>query len=176
VAVLVDLVHRRWNVPIVAELFDRAGAKFVTLVRATGASRSSIAASLTDLIALGYVCRNPGYGHPLRPEYLLTAAGERIAPACHALHTLLRKRGEEHLGFRKWTLPLVAAIGPEGRRFNELRHTLEIATPRAITLSLKPMLRHDWIKRPPAARDSPPVGYELRPKGRTVLDRLDGLY
>lgn len=173
---LVDLVHRRWNVPIVAELHRRSGAKFVALIAATGASRSSLSASLADLIALGYVRRNPGYGHPMRPEYLLTRSGEHIGPRCVALQELLRRRREEDFGFRKWTLPLVAAIGSEGRRFNELRHTLKVATPRAIALGLRPMLDQGWIRRPAIAGRPDSSGYELMRKGRTVLTRIDGLY
>ena len=40
-----------------------------------GLSRSMLTASLTQLIEAGWLQRNPGHGHPLRPEYVLTDAG-----------------------------------------------------------------------------------------------------
>ncbi len=34
-------------------------------------------------MALGLVIRNPGYGHPLRPEYILTPEGHAAAGDLH---------------------------------------------------------------------------------------------
>lgn len=175
-APLIELVHRRWNIPIIAELHRRSGAKFITLVNTLDVSRGSLSASLNDLIELGLVSKNPGHGHPMRPEYLLTEAGADIGEQCVALTRLLRKRGETELAFRKWTLPLVAAIGGEVRRFNEVRSVLTEATPRAITLGLKSLLGQRWAARTLIDDYPPAAGYELMPKGRTVLDRIDGLY
>ncbi|MCP6652244.1 hypothetical protein NL518_29540, partial [Klebsiella pneumoniae] len=69
---LPDLFHRRWMLPVLAELQRSRGCKFVTLVHRTGASRKAINDTIAALIRLGLVMHNPGYGHPLRPEYLLT--------------------------------------------------------------------------------------------------------
>lgn len=173
---LIELVHHRWNIPIVAELYSRSGAKFVTLVNSLGVSRGSLSASLDDLIGLGLVRRNPGHGHPMRPEYLLTDAGAEIGDQCLSLTRLMRKRNESELAFRKWTLPLVAAIGGEVRRFNEVRSRLRDATPRAVTLGLKSLLGQEWAQRSLLDEYPPAAGYRLMPKGRTVLDRIGGLY
>ena len=42
--------------------------------------------SLAHLIDIGLVIRNPGYGHPLRPEYLLTDNGRGVAESSERLH------------------------------------------------------------------------------------------
>ena len=44
------------------------------LQRRLDVTRDSLRRALDALIALGYVRRNEGYGHPLRPEYLITDA------------------------------------------------------------------------------------------------------
>lgn len=173
---LIDLVHHRWNIPILAELERSSGAKFVTLANRLGASRGSLTTSLGDLIEQGYVMRNPGYGHPMRPEYLLTPESEALGAHCLALSALVDRRNEAELAYRKWTLPLVAAMGEGARRFSEIRTTLgQAATPRAITLGLKSMLVEGWAARSLIDDFPPTAGYALRRKGLSVHDRLAGL-
>jgi DNA-binding HxlR family transcriptional regulator len=79
---LIELVHHRWNIPVIAELYRRSGAKYVTLVNSLDVSRASLSTSLNDLIDQGLVRRNTGHGHPMRPEYLLTEDGLVIGEHC----------------------------------------------------------------------------------------------
>ena len=173
---LVDLAHRRWSIPVIAELHRRRGAKFVTLVNALGVSRASLSTALNDLIELGFVARNTGHGHPMRPEYLLTAAGAAIGDHCAALVAAVRQRDESDLAFRKWTLPLVAAIGDDVRRFGEIRAALALATPRAVTLGLKSLLQSRWVDRRVIDAYPPAAAYALLPRGRRILTCVHGLY
>ena len=123
---LISLVQHRWNIPVIAELYRHSGTKFVTLINHLSVSRASLTASLGHLIDLGLVERNTGYGHPMRPEYLLTKDGTTIGADCCSLMRIVRRRDELDLAFRKWTLPLVAAIGQQNLRFNELRARMPI--------------------------------------------------
>lgn len=173
---LIELAHHRWNIAVLAELHRRSGAKFVTLVNSLEVSRASLSTSLSHLAELDLVRRNPGYGHPMRPEYLLTEHGSRVGEHCLALTQLLKRRDETDLAFRKWTLPLVAAIGDEVRRFREVQSALHDATPRAITLGLKSLLGKRWAARTLIDDYPPTAGYTLMPKGRTVLERIASLY
>lgn len=172
---LIELVHHRWNIPIIAELYKRSGSKFVTLAKALGVGRASLSASLNDLIELGFVMKNPGHGHPMRPEYVLTEAGKTIGEDCLRLRHLLRRRNEEDVAFRKWTLPLVAAIGDDTRRFNEVQLILPDASPRAIALGLKSMLAERWAQRSLIDDFPPTAGYTLLPKGKSVLGHVSQL-
>lgn len=173
---LIELVHHRWNIPVVAELHRRSGAKFITLANALDVGRGSLSTSLRDLIDQGWVMRNPGYGHPLRPEYLLTPAGKSIGEQCSALLRLVGDADQSDLAFRKWTLPLIAAIGSDMRRFNELRSVLgDEVTPRAVTLGLKTLLSGGWAERSLINDYPPAAGYSLTPRGRRVLDCLPKL-
>ncbi len=167
---LIALVHRRWNIPILAELHKQGGAKFVSLANALDVGRASLSASLNDLIELGLVVRNTGYGHPMRPEYLLTEAGRAFSEGCAELMRGLRTAPDVDLGLRKWTLPLVATIGTDVRRFSEVKAALPQATSRAIALALKAMSERNWIRRSLIDDYPPTAGYTLKPKGRRILE------
>src|SRR5262245_47973361 len=90
---LTVLFHRRWSVPILAELHrgdsHPGGSKFITLLNRLRISRDSLTATLGHLMHHDLVMRNPGYGHPMRPEYLLAEAGYDIAPGCVRLMKLV---------------------------------------------------------------------------------------
>lgn len=152
-----------------------AGAKFVTLRNRTGAARAPLIATLDHLMALGLVVRNTGHGHPMRPEYVLTEAGRTVGEPCVALATLIDGLGERDLAYRKWTLPIIAAIGERRRRFRDLRLTLAVASPRALTLGLKQLRDHRWIGRTLIDEYPPSAGYHLLGAGERVYARLGGL-
>ena len=169
---LVHLVARRWSIPVLARLHAGGGMKFVTLVHTLGVSRASLSATLNHLMVLGFVRRNPGHGHPMRPEYLLTDKGATLARHCAALDRTVARNGGADLAYRKWTLPLVAAIGDERVRFRELRFTLAEATPRAITIGLKQMVEEHWVDRFLIDDYPPAAGYHLLPRGERVWSCL----
>ena len=161
------LVHR-WNIAILAELERGAGAKFVTLANRLSIGRASLTRSLRYLVARGLVRRNTGYGHPLRPEYLLTPAGATVAPACLALATQVAKAGAAKAAYSKWGLPLLAAIGEGAVRFNALRGAVGVLTPRAQTLALKSLEAAGWVVRDVDAGYPPVVTYRASEAGRAV--------
>lgn len=170
---LIDLVHHRWNIPVVAEIHARSGAKFVTLANSLPIGRSALSASLHDLIALGIVTRNEGHGHPMRPEYVLTKVGEQLGVDCEELVRVVTRRRAGDIAFHKWTLPIVAAIGDQSVRFNEVRSALESASPRAVTLTIKSLLERKWIMRNIIDDYPPAAGYQLMATGRRILTCVD---
>lgn len=172
---LIGLVHHRWNILVIAELHRLSGAKFITLVHHLDVSRGSLSASLENLIELRFVQKNTGHGHPMRPEYLLTTQGVAIAADCLELVQVARRGDAVDLAFRKWTLPLLVAIGERKLRFNELRSTLRDATPRAIAIGLKALLQEGWVARTVVGDFPPTAAYDLRPKGRRVLACMDSM-
>lgn len=168
-ATLLRLVQHRWNIPILRLLHDQGGAKFVTLTKQLNISRSALSASLKYLIDAQWVMRNPGYGHPLRPEYLLHPAAEQLAATCHQVMMIIEKRNEEAVALKKWSLPIVAVIGPDKLRFNELRVALGNPTARAITLGIDLLYQHNWIA---TRRTESFSRYLLQPKSRQLANRL----
>ena len=169
---LVALFHNRWSVPILAELHRQRGSRFVTLTRTLGLSRESLRRTLAALIDSGLVGRNPGYGHPLRPEYVLTRAGEQLARACGPLVERLREGELEAVGLKKWSMPVVYALGEGPSRFSELRETLEGISPRALALALKDLERARVVDRR-VTDDYPPASvYRLTRTGRSLATLL----
>ena len=169
---LVALFHNRWSVPILAELHRQRGSRFVTLSRTLGLSRESLRRTLAALINGGLVGRNPGYGHPLRPEYVLTRAGERIAGACRPLVEQLRRANLEEVGLKKWSMPVVFALAEGPLRFSELRDRLEGVSPRALTLALKDLETVKLIDRRVTDDYPPATVYRLTKTGGPLAQLL----
>jgi len=170
---LAALFHHRWAAPVLAEL-ERAGggAKLVTLAARTGASRESVRRALAALEEGGYVRPNPGYGHPMRPEYLLTRSGRRLAPACRRLVEHLARIELEGLGLRKWSMPVVHALEGGGRRFRGLQRQLSRITPRALTRALKDLLAAGLLERRVGTGHPPEVAYLLTAPARRMVSLL----
>jgi DNA-binding HxlR family transcriptional regulator len=139
---LIALFHNRWSAPVLAELRRQRGSRFAALAGALGVGRESLRRSLDSLLALGLVARNPGYGHPLRPEYVLTERGEDVARRCSELLSTT----PDELFLRKWSLPVVAAL-TRPMRFSELRSSLPGVTPRALALALKDLQAAHVVER-----------------------------
>lgn len=177
------LFHRRWAPPLLAELLrgetGAGGARFITLANrlkrvnnGREISRESLKATLDFLIRHDYVMRNPGYGHAMRPEYLLAEAGYQIAPHCQALLTKLQTMRMPLLAQRKWTLPAVFAIGQGIGRFGELKAILPRITARALTLTLKQLIEAGAIDREIVNRYPPSTNYRLMASMRSLLPIL----
>jgi len=169
---LVALFHNRWSVPILAELHRQRGSRFVTLTRTLGLSRESLRRTLAALIDGGLVGRNPGYGHPLRPEYVLTRAGEALASACGPLVERLQRDDLEDVGLKKWSMPVVYALAEGPRRFSELRERLEGISPRALALALKDLEAAGLVDRRVTDDYPPATVYRLTEAGRPFADLL----
>jgi DNA-binding HxlR family transcriptional regulator len=162
------LVAGRWLVPLMALVGAEEGTRFAVMLTRLGLSRSALAASLAHLQEAGWLRRNPGHGHPLRPEYILTAAGAPVAAFCMKVMTERERLGLAPGQMPRWSLPLISRLGRDRARFSALRASLTPVTPRALSLTLKQMLSVDLIDR--ALEDEfPPIAiYGLTGRG----DRL----
>ena len=165
---LVALCHNRWSVPILAELHRQRGTRFVTLARTLGLSRESLRRTLAALIEGGLVGRNPGYGHPLRPEYVLTRVGAPVASACLPLVEMLRRKDLEEVALKKWSLPTILALTGGPRRFSELREALEGVSPRALALALKDLESAGLVERRVTSDYPPTTSYRLTGRARSL--------
>ena len=169
---LADLSHHRWAIPVLAEIDRTSGSRFVTLARRLDVSGESLRRTLASLQKDGLVSRNPGYGHPLRPEYVLTRRGRTIAPRCAAV--VEAARGQEAVVLKKWSLPVLALLG-QPRRFSDLRTGLPEATPRALTLALKELQAAGLVDRRVTEEYPPSALYEATPAGSALATRAAAL-
>ena len=150
---LIRLFHHRWSAPVLAELERQRGTRFVALARMLGVGRESLRRTLDSLIEQGLVERNEGYGHPLRPEYLLTGRGKDVARRCGELLALLD--GSAELVLRKWSLPVLVVL-QQPMRFSELRGSLPGITGRALALALKDLQQAGLVERRVDEQSYPP--------------------
>jgi len=169
---LADMCHHRWTIPILAELHRSGGCKFVTLVNRLRISRDSLRHTLRASMESGWVRRNPGYGHPLRPEYILTPAGKRRGDWCVNVVESLRRVGVERIMSRKWSLPIVYALAVGAMRFSELRAIWPELTPRALAVTLKELQVAEVIERRVVDGYPPATQYLLTLKGKTLAASL----
>ena len=153
---LVKLTSRAWALEILARMHDGVPGRQAPLLAAVGAGRTSFAASLDHLIRLGLLERNPGHGHPLRPELRLTAAGEVAAGLAARILQAVPDAGGAALLRRSWSAP-VLALTSRPRRFTELRAGLTPITDRALSVSLQRLEAQDWLHREFDLSDRRPV-------------------
>lgn len=172
---LMALFHRRWACPVMAELHRSEGAKFISLVQTLGANAGAMRQTLDELIDLGWIRRNPGYGHPLRPEYLLTRQGERLAPSCAELDRSMRALDIQETALRKWSMPTLYVIGDRPTRFSEVTDALNRATDRAVSIALKDLTGADLIERRLVDGSPPGSVYRTAPFGQPLLPILDSV-
>ncbi len=172
---LTVLFHHKWSVPVLAELHADSGAKFVTLIKRLGLSRDSLRTTLDALIGEAWVRRNPGHGHPLRPEYVLTAAGAKLGPWCCKLMSVLLALGVEEFGLKKWSMPVAFALQSGRERFSELKAFLPGSTARAIALALKNLQTAGLVERVVSDDYPPATFYRLTRWGRRLATVLESL-
>lgn len=169
---LLALTAGRWLVPLMAQLDEEQGARFAAILGRLGLSRSALAAGLAQLQAAGWVTRNPGHGHPLRPEYGLTEQGRPIAAFARRLMAERARLGLEPAQLGRWSLPIVSRLGLDSARFSALRQSLKPVTPRALSLTLKQMLALDLVDRALEAEFPPVAIYGLTPKGGRLAEAM----
>ncbi len=175
-SLLPELFHHRWTVPTLAALETLGGeTKFITLQRNLGASRGSLQRTLAAMIDASLVARNPGYGHPMRPEYILTASGNQVARACVKLVEKLKRLGVEDVGLKKWSLPVAHALAAAGGRFNRVRTVLGEVTPRALSAALLDLQKADLVERMLVDDNPPRTEYQLTSTGRSLTPVMSSL-
>lgn len=151
---LVNITARAWSLPILAYMADGVAGRQAPLIAATGAGRTAFAQSMTHLIELGLVERNPGYGHPLRPEFRLTETGQAASVLAHRVH--FASSGEEQKLLRRaWTVPVLGAL-KEPQTFSAIVLTLPTITDRALSQSLKSLEKQAWVDRQVQTLSRPP--------------------
>ena len=162
----------RWLMPLMAHLAERAGSRFAMMLANLGLSRSALAASLNQLAEAGWIRRNPGHGHPLRPEYVLTASGEPIAAFCEKVMAQRVRLGLEPSALPRWSLPLVPRLDGHVARFSALRVALAPVTPRALSLTLKQLHSASLLRRDLEDAFPPIPIYTLSGRGRLLAEAM----
>ena len=80
-AELAMLTAGRWLVPLMAHVGGRAGRRASRRCWRGSAVAQRAGGEPDALQEAGWLARNPGHGHPLRPEYVLTRRASRSPPS-----------------------------------------------------------------------------------------------
>jgi DNA-binding HxlR family transcriptional regulator len=154
ISLLVKIASKAWALTILSLIHRGVPMRQAPLLMASGAGRTALAQSFRHLVDIGLVERNPGHGHPLRPEFRLTRAGVDAAALAHAV---LVDTGEADRALirRAWTVPVLTALA-EPTRFIDISTRLTPITDRALSQSLKAMEDRDWVRRVVDAEARPP--------------------
>ncbi|MBN9668810.1 helix-turn-helix transcriptional regulator [Labrenzia aggregata] len=155
---LVKLTSRAWSLKALALLHEGVPARQAPLLAASGASRTAFVQSLRHLEELGLMERNPGHGHPLRPEFRLTPKGQALAPIAHRIEATVRDDAGAALLRKMWTVPLLA-VASRPKLFSEIKRDLVPITDRALSKSLRELDERNWIERSVDAALRPPRPY-----------------
>ena len=146
IALLVNLTSRAWSLKILALLHSGVPGRQAPLIAATKASRTAFAASLDHLVQLGLLEKNPGHGHPLRPEFRLTRTGVTAAAIASRIVEIVPNDDAFAVIRRSWAVPILAVTGaPE--RFSTIKSGLGTITDRALSKSLCVLEEQAWLKR-----------------------------
>ena len=143
---LVKLTSRAWSLKILALLHTGVPGRQAPLLKATSASRTAFASSLEHLVQLGLLERNPGHGHPLRPEFRLTRSGVKAAEIADRIVKAVPDESEFALLRRSWTVPILA-LTDTPRRFSSIKSDLATITDRALSTSLYQLEACEWLQR-----------------------------
>ncbi|MEH6631183.1 MAG: winged helix-turn-helix transcriptional regulator [Halopseudomonas aestusnigri] len=159
--IFVNITSRAWALPILAKLHSGIPGRQASLLIATGASRSAFTQSMEHLIMIGLLERNPGYGHPLRPEFRLTPVGQTAAVIANKILDVSEEE-EQDLLRRSWTLPVLATL-QKPSQFSEIKRNLLTISDRALSQSLQRMEDRSWVHRrvDNAARPPMPLYYPI---------------
>lgn len=146
IKILVKLSARAWSLKALALMHSGVPGRQAPLLAASGASRTTFMNSLNHLVELGLLERNPGHGHPLRPEFRLTELGAVIAPVAHRVEAVVSDPPGEALLRKTWTLP-VLAVASTPTPFAAFKRALPQITDRALSGSLRALADQDWVSR-----------------------------
>ena len=169
----INIFQYRWDLSLLAELYRSNGGKFITLQNRYGISRGILKTSLERLVSAGLVVQNPGYGHPMRPEYILTQLGISVGSLCDALLAEGEKRGVSDIFYDKWSCPIIFSTGKEKVRFNTLKKDLNPITPRALSGSLKKLHQLKCLRRSLLDTNPPMHIYSLAKKSLGLFKIYD---
>lgn len=143
---LVNITSRAWSLEILALLDAGTPGRQAALLSASGAGRTALSHSLHHLLNMQLLERNPGHGHPLRPEFRLTPKGQEAAVFATKIKRIVPDPDDRIILRRAWTVPILV-VSQLPVRFTDIKHQLDTITDRALSQSIKQLQTNDWVQR-----------------------------
>jgi DNA-binding HxlR family transcriptional regulator len=172
---VIDLFHHRWTLPVLAAVHHGGGARLATLSHQLQAGRPALRESIRFATNQRWLMRNPGHGHPLRPEYILTVEAKAIGRTCFELWEAIRRADLEEVALLKWSMPVLRVLGDRPARFCELRASLTGIGDRALAMTLRDLRGADLIRREVLNVTPPAVTYDQTRQADPLIQHLKRL-
>lgn len=169
---LARLTASRWFMPALALAHDGGGFRVAVLLHHLGTSRSMVRRVVEQMVSHGWILANPGHGHPLRPDYLLTADGIALAAQCATVMAARQKLGLDPGQLGRWSLPVLSRLASAPRRFSELEGALQPISPRALSLTLKGLIEQRLATRQLQESFPPTALYRATERGSRLAAAL----
>ncbi len=169
---LSDLGSRRWLMPVMACFHANSALRFAQLRQTLSIGSESLSKTLDYLVKIGWLERNEGHGHPLRPEYLLASEGRTAANCAHSLSQSLQKLKIDSSRLTRWSYPVLALMHKGHSRFSEFENILDKATSRAIAQCLKRLVELEVATRHVGEEYPPSPKYTLTQRGQILVKSL----
>lgn len=171
---IVKITSRAWSLEILAMMHSGVPGRQASLLSSTGANRTAFTQSLAHLVNLGLLERNPGHGHPLRPEYRLTPEGTEFARVARNIVGIVPLDKEFALLRRTWTIPILTVIQAP-TRFTEIKSELVSISDRALSKSLDQLQEQKWLRREIDIEVRPPrPSYQAVNAGFKICQAVNG--
>jgi DNA-binding HxlR family transcriptional regulator len=168
---ILNLIQYKWANPIILFLLEKNGSKLVTIQKTLSISRDSLRRTLGILVDKELIQRNSGYGHPMRPEYVLTKQGAIIGKDLLNHKELFKNVNYFKLiGSSKWTLQTLLKLKKHSQ-FNDLKKQVQI-TSRSLSLTLKNLEEQNYVTRKIESNYPPTISYLLSRKAEKVLLKI----
>ncbi len=159
--------------PVMARFHTDSAQRFAQLRQALAIGSESLSKTLDYLVKMGWLARNQGHGHPLRPEYLLKDDGKAAAHVAHTLSQSLGKLNIDPSQLTRWTYPLLLLMRQGNTRFSDFEHALDKTTSRAIAQCLKKLVSLGIVERNVGEEYPPSPRYTLSQCGTVLAKALE---
>ncbi len=171
-----EFLHHRWRLPILAVLSADQGSRFAVLCRKLGVTPRALKLALADLMENGWVMPNPGYGHPLRPEYVVMGAYRELARHCEEVYAAHEEAELTLLLKSKWTWPILLAVDAgNSSRFGEIRGRIPGIADSSLSSGLQMLVSHGLVSREVTQGHPPEVVYSRTGVPERLIAPVTGL-
>jgi len=175
IQLLSELGSRRWAVPVLERFHADNNLRFAQVKHALPIGAESLSRTLEYLVQTGWLKRNEGHGHPLRPEYLLTDIGYIAASRAYNIQQSLEKMNIDSTQLTCWSYPVLALMQQGNNRFSDFENALDRATSRAIAQCLKKLVTLGIVDRHVGEEYPPSPKYTLTQNGYILAKSLSGI-
>ncbi|MFC6331859.1 winged helix-turn-helix transcriptional regulator [Paenibacillus septentrionalis] len=163
----------QWTIPILLALESCRG-RFTPMQHQLQIAPARLSDNLKRMEENGLLQHLSPYErrHPALPEYVLTEKGLLYKEAAKALQHTEEKLGFGRLSAKAWNMPVLLALHYEHERFQDIRHALQLVTPRMLSTRLGELHDLGAINKLLEEQPRPTFLYQLQLSSKPSVHQL----